>query len=75
MKPALRGPACSTQPPQIAAEMPSMAMKVSKMCVTCGTVQLQAVVVSAAMKPMSLHAAASALATRCVMGSQNTENP
>ena len=44
--------------------MPSMAMKVSKMWVTWGTVQLQVVVVSACMKPMLVQAAVSAPVTR-----------
>jgi hypothetical protein len=59
----------------MAAETPSMAIKVSKMCVTCGTVQLQLVVVNAAMNPMSLHEVGSTLAINCVSGSQNTEKP
>ena len=75
MKPALRGPACSSQPPQIAAAMPSTAMNVSKTCVSDGTLQLQVVVVSSAKKPIFWQAAASAPATMWLIGSQKTENP
>ncbi len=75
MKPALRGPACSSQPPQIAAEMPSTAMKISKMCVTEGTDQLQVVVKSSATKLCAVQAVALAFGISRVIGSQNTEKP
>ena len=75
MKPALRGPACSSQPPQIAAEMPSTAMNISKTWVTEGTVQLQDVVKSSSTKLCAAQALASAFGTSRVMGSQKTEKP
>src|SRR5579859_1397197 len=73
MKPALSGPACSNQPPQIAAEMPSMAMKVSKICVTAGTVQLHDPANSCAKKPMLPQLAAPG--SSLLIGNQNTEKP
>ena len=75
MLPALRGPACSSQPPQIAAEMPSMAMNISKMWVSLGTDQLQLVVKSSAMKLWEAQAVALVAGSSRVIGSQNTENP
>ena len=54
MKPALRGPACSSQPPHSAADSPSTTMNISKVCVTSGTVQLQLVEVIAASRPCVL---------------------
>ncbi len=52
-----------------------MAMKVSKMWFTAGTVQLQAVLNSCAKKPRLAHMAGSASVTSFVIGSQNTEKP
>ena len=57
------------------AEMPSTAMNVSKMWVTCGTLQLQLVLVSAAKKPSFAQVAASAPTTSLLIGNQNTEKP
>ena len=73
MNPALRGPARSNQPPHIAAEMPSMAMKISKMWVTVGTDQLQPCDVSSLKKPMP--AQVRAPGNSVLMGSQNTLKP
>ena len=75
MTPALRGPACSSQPPQTAAAIPSTAIKISKMWVTAGTDQLHDVVNSSAVKLRLLQAAGSAFGMRRVIGSQNTEKP
>ena len=72
ISPARRGPARSSQPPQIAAETPSMAMKVSKMWVTSATVQLHPVAVSAPRKPTWQ---AGAPGISLLMGSQNTLKP
>jgi hypothetical protein len=68
----LRGPARSSQPPQIAAEIPSMAMKVSNTCVTSTTDQLQSLAVSAARKPCEQ---AGAPGMSLLIGSQNTLKP
>ncbi len=73
MKPAFRGPARSSHPPQIAAEIPSMAMKVSKMWVTLGTVQLQLWDVSSVKNPWP--AQLGAPGSSALMGSQNTLKP
>src|ERR1700722_5627466 len=75
MNPALRGPACSSQRPHSAAEMPSTAMNNSKVCVTSGTVQLQVVETSMADRLSALHAASSVPLSSLLIGSQNTENP
>ena len=75
ISPARRGPARSSQPPQIAAEMPSNAMNVSKMWVSAGTVQLHVVVNNSSKKLCAAHAVASAFGTSRDIGSQNTENP
>ncbi|OIQ71967.1 hypothetical protein GALL_464120 [mine drainage metagenome] len=74
IKPALRGPARSSQPPQIAAEMPKIAMNVSNTCTSTGTLQLQVVLVSASMNPNSPQLAG-ALVINWLIGFQNTENP
>jgi hypothetical protein len=49
-------------------------MKISKMCVTLGTVQLQVVVTNSAKKPCDAHEAG-ALAIKRVIGNQNTLMP
>ena len=67
-----RGPARSSQPPQIAAEIPSIAMKVSKMCVTSATDQLQLAAVSSARKPLEQ---VTAPVNILLIGSQNTLKP
>ena len=72
MTPDRRGPARSSQRPKIAAEMPSIAMNVSKMCVTWATVQLQPSAVSALAKSGE-HAGAPG--SSLLIGSQNTLNP
>ena len=72
--PALRGPACSSQPPHNAADTPSMKMNSVKVTLTAGTVQLHCVENSSAISDCCVHSAA-AFPTSLVIGSQNTENP
>ena len=50
-------------------------MKISKIWVTVGTDQLQAVDVSAAVNPCAAHVAASVAPRRWLIGSQKTEKP
>lgn len=45
------------------------------MCVTCGTVQLQPLLVSAAKKPRLAQVVASTPLSNLDIGSQKTENP
>ena len=75
MKPALRGPACSSQPPHSAAAMPRKAMKNSNVCVTNGTVQLQLVETSMAIRAWDLQLGSSGPLSSLLIGSQNTEKP
>jgi len=75
MKPALRGPARSSQLPQSAADTPRKKMNSVKVRLTDGTVQLQVVVNSSLIRLCDAHAAASVPASSLVIGSQNTEKP
>ncbi len=75
MNPALRGPACSSQPPHSAAEMPRNAMKNSNVCVTSGTFQLQVVENIIVKTPCALQLGSPGPASSLLIGSQNTEKP
>ena len=72
IRPDLRGPACSSHPPQMAAEMPSIAMKISKVCVTFATDQLQPVAKSSFANPCEQTGAPG---ISLLIGSQKTLKP
>ncbi len=75
--PALRGPARSSQPPQMAAAQPRKTKKSVYIQPSVATCQSQLVVNNCAKKPMSLAQAAPAPAVCKALdsGSQNTEKP
>src|SRR5450432_3906314 len=73
--PALRGPTCSSQPPQSAAEQPRMTKNVVYIQPSVAMCQLQLVVKSSAQNVMSLHSGAVVAPSAFDSGSQNTEKP
>src|ERR1700712_3593657 len=75
--PALRGPARSSQPPNTAAERPSITMPMEKTVTRSLTRQSQVVVTRAVITPMSGQAAALDRPTLSARerGSQNTARP
>ena len=74
--PALRGPARSSQPPQIAAEEPRKTKNSVYIHPSMEIFQSQVVVNTESKKPMSFgHASDSVMPSAFDKGSQNTEKP
>ena len=74
--PALRGPACSSQPPQVAALLPSNTKNRVYIQPSVAIFQSQVVVNNSAKNPTSgPHLIASLTPSAFDNGSQNTENP
>ena len=74
-KPALRGPARSSQPPQIAAEMPSTTKNRVYIQPMLATFQSQVVVNSSCISDMSGQAFGAVTPSARDSGSQNTLKP